>query len=132
MQEEPLKKDTYWLVFTLVGGCIVSVIFCLYFFFIQKQYNYLIETECNPEKEECFVRDCESEDSDCPPNGFSYYKKYSISAKDFKMCPEENCQALCESGGSSCVQTKCAEADFESGGCVASKKSPITSENKNL
>ncbi len=117
---EENKKQTYWLVFLLVGSCIFSIFISFYFYAIKKEHNFFVETACDTTKENCFYRDCESEDAECPPNNFSYYSKYSIPAKDFSMCIDEDCSNFCTSSTqkNSCVQILCTQEELDFGECV--------------
>ncbi len=117
-QQELQQKNTAWLVPILVGGCIFSVAISFYFFYIKKDYNFFVEVECDPSSEECFSRDCDSDESDCPPNNYSYYNEYTIQAKDFSLCKNENCTNVCKSGQISCVKKECTDVDREQKICV--------------
>lgn len=72
----------------------MSVVFVgIYKFYITKNYNFVVETSCNPETEDCERRNCDLEE--CPPNGFENFKTYEIPATEFKNCENEDCADFC-------------------------------------
>lgn len=77
-----------------------------YFFYFKKDYDFIVETSCNSEFEECFERDCTNPD-DCPPNELSLFKRYSLQASDFIYCENEDCTFACESGKIECEKIEC-------------------------
>jgi hypothetical protein len=84
-----------------------------------KNYDYLVETECNPDIEVCFSRDCEEDPDSCPPNMLSNYKQYYIKAYDFPNCADESCGEACTSGVIQCEEILCGESEEDE--CVGSK-----------
>lgn len=80
-----------------------------YKYYYTANYKYLIELPCNPETSDCQYRDCDTNPDECPPNGLSYYNKYSIKAYDFKKCENENCEEQCLTGKISCKLVTTAE-----------------------
>lgn len=107
MLEEPKSEHNFFL-YALLLGCLVAIGSSFYFFYYQKDYNFIVETTCDNTKETCFVRDCTNPD-DCPPNQLSSFKRYSLNAGDFKMCENEDCTVACETGVIKCAQIECAE-----------------------
>lgn len=79
-------------------------------FLIQKNFVFIVETECDPATQTCFYRDCSNED-DCPINGLENYKVFSMDAKEFYRCKEDSCKASCESGNHACTETVCGESE---------------------
>jgi hypothetical protein len=77
-----------------------------YFFYFKKNYDFIVESPCDPSKEQCFERDC-SNPNDCPANGFFTFKRYSLKASDFKFCENENCIKVCEDKQIECEQIEC-------------------------
>ncbi|MFA6089632.1 MAG: hypothetical protein WC755_07245, partial [Candidatus Woesearchaeota archaeon] len=65
----------------------------------------------------------------CPPNNLSYYNQYTIKAKDFKSCVNEDCTNVCSEGIINCVKTECTEADIKGGICVVPVIPAITEES---
>jgi hypothetical protein len=130
---EENKKQTYWLVFLLVGSCIFSIFISFYFYAIKKEHNFFVETACDTTKENCFYRDCESEDAECPPNNLSYYSKYSIRAKDFPMCVNEDCADFCTSQQKdSCIKIACTQEELDFGECVYKADTIIDDETDTI
>lgn len=116
--EENGVKEKSWLINALIFSCAVSVIVSFYFFYYKKDFDFIVESPCDPTREECFKRDCSNPD-DCPQNGFSDFKRYSLNANDFKFCTNEDCTAICESEVIKCEQLEC-EPDEEVGeSCVS-------------
>ncbi|NVN96740.1 hypothetical protein HXX01_00610 [Candidatus Nomurabacteria bacterium] len=105
MEEKPKKLLTPFTIINIV--LFIAVISnCFYFFYIKKDFNFIVETSCDLSKEQCFARDCTNLD-DCPPNGLSLFKKYSLKANNFKYCLNEDCKAACESGQIKCDVIPC-------------------------
>ena len=116
MPEGNKKKHTIFL-YLLLGGCILTIASSFYFFYFKKNYDFFVETQCNPETQTCFYRDCANPD-DCPPNGLSHYNQYTLKAKDFKACENEDCTKACTTGIINCVKTECTDSDIQNGVCV--------------
>lgn len=111
---EPLegKRKINWLLLLISLSCIVVIFVSFYFFYLKKDFDFIVEVSCDPTLEECFVRDCEN--VKCPSNDLSVFKKYTLKAKDFKYCENENCAVACESGQVQCEAVPC-EIDEEYG-----------------
>jgi hypothetical protein len=115
---EPLegKRKINWLLSLISLSCIAVISVSFYFFFLKKDFDFIVEVSCDSSKEECFVRDCES--IECPPNNLSLFKRYTVKAKDFKYCENENCAVACENNQIQCEVVPC-EVDEEYGeSCV--------------
>ena len=102
------KPKKFFTLFTIANIAIflVVIISNIYFLYIKKDFPFLVETTCDKNIEQCFERDCTNPD-DCPPNGFTAFKRYSIKASDFKYCANEDCKDACESGQIKCTQVTC-------------------------
>lgn len=111
------KKGSNIFLYILLAGVLIVIIVSFYFFYFKKDYDFIVETQCNPEVETCFYRDCSVADS-CPPNNLSYYNTYTLKASDFKACVNEDCTETCTTGAISCVKTECTEKDLTDGTCV--------------
>jgi hypothetical protein len=119
MPEENDKKHNAFL--NILGlSCIAIIIVSFYFFYFKKDYDFIVETSCDHESETCFFQDCSIE-GNCPPNNLTYYNEYTISAKDFSACTNEDCTQACKEGNIECVKTECTDSDLEEGTCVASE-----------
>jgi hypothetical protein len=117
-EEEKIIEAKYNIfLYILLAGVIIAILSSFYFFYFKKDYDFIVETKCNPETETCFYRDCTNPD-DCPPNGLSYYNTYTLKASDFKMCENEDCTVACTTGAISCSKTECTESDINDGVCV--------------
>jgi hypothetical protein len=108
MEDKQKKESNSWLLLALIGCCVIAVFVSFYFFYYKKDYNFIVEVPCDVSKETCFQRDCSNPDN-CPPNGLSDFKRYSLSANDFKMCENENCTNACETEIIKCEPIKCTE-----------------------
>src|ERR1035437_5572853 len=115
MPEENNKHNIF--LYILLAGVLIAIISSFYFFYFKKDYDFIVETKCNPETETCFYRDCTNPD-DCPPNNLSYYNEYTLRAKDFKACINEDCTLACTTGVINCVKTECTDTNIEDGTCV--------------
>jgi hypothetical protein len=81
-----------------------------YHYFVNQDYDFLVEVRCDSNEETCYSRDCSNPD-DCPPNGLSVYKQYSINALDFRKCSDNSCEKECKSGSVKCTEIVCGNAD---------------------
>lgn len=95
----------------LVVVLAAPVISSFYKYYYLKDYNFIIEAECDSKKEICFTRDCSNPD-ECPPNGLSEYKEFYIKAYDFAKCTDDYCTEECKNGTIQCEQIEC---DSEAG-----------------
>lgn len=112
------KKFHNWFLEIMVLCSFLAVAASFYFFFFKKDFDFIVETSCDPAHETCFQRDCSDPDN-CPPNGLSNFKRYSLSASDFHMCENEDCTNACQTGAISCEQIPCTE-DLEAGeSCIS-------------
>ncbi len=123
---EEVKREHNYFLYILLGSCLIAIISSFYFFYFKKDYNFIVEASCNPETETCFYRDCTNPD-DCPPNNLSYYNEYTLKARDFKSCLNEDCTLACTTGVINCVKTECTESDISDGTCVG----PSNDDSKN-
>ncbi len=80
-----------------------------YMFLLKKDYDFNVEASCDPTTHKCFHRDC-ANPGDCPPNGLSNYRRFTISAKDFQKCSDNSCIVQCKSGAIQCVEIKCGDS----------------------
>lgn len=112
MLEEPKPGHNFFL-YALLLGCLVAIGSSFYFFYYQKDYDFIVETSCDNTKETCFVRDCTNPD-DCPPNQLASFKRYSLKAADYSKCHKEDCSIVCSEGVIECEPIECKE-DLEAG-----------------
>jgi hypothetical protein len=102
------------VVITIIGALVVIALAATaWFFLIQKNYNFVIETSCDPTTEKCFHRDCLADNS-CPVDGLEDYGVYRISAKDFATCAGDSCELECKTGAASCVKEECGQSGEDS------------------
>lgn len=98
---------------------LLTIVSNFYFFYFKKDYDFIVETHCDSDLEQCFERDCTNPD-DCPANGLSTFKRYSLKANDFQFCENEDCTEVCENEKIVCEQIEC-EPDPEFGeSCTSS------------
>ena len=105
---EGAKKENNIFLFLLLGGSFIVIAASFYFLYIKKDYEFIVEVSCDPTKETCIQRDCSNPDN-CPPNGLSDFKRYSLNAGDFESCKNEDCTEACETGSIKCTQIECVE-----------------------
>jgi hypothetical protein len=113
---EDIKKENNIFLYLLLGGCLIAIAVSFYFFYFKKDYEFIVETSCDPSKETCIQRDCSNPD-DCPPNGFTDFKRYSLNAGDFDMCENEDCTKACETKAIQCTQIECVEDEIAGESC---------------
>lgn len=112
------ENTSNYFIFILLVGVIISIIVSFYMFFYKKNYDFLVETRCDTGTEKCFYRDCKNNLDLCPPNGLSYYGKYTIKAKDFKFCQNEDCTEACKNGSIKCLKTECSKDNTDGDICT--------------
>jgi len=100
------EKKFNWFIFLISLSCLAVISSSFYFFYYKKDYNFIVEVSCDITKEICFQRDCSNLD-DCPPNGLSDFKRYSLNAADFAKCENEDCTLACETKAIECEQIEC-------------------------
>ncbi len=125
MEEEKTKqkKESHNLfLIILLAGCVITIITSFYFFYFKKDYVFFVEIKCDPQVEACFYRDCENNPDICPPNNLSYYSQYTLSAKDFAKCANEDCTEACATKLIKCEKVNCSESDLQNGTCVLPTK----------
>ncbi|MEJ0001922.1 MAG: hypothetical protein WDN09_01940 [bacterium] len=108
MGETEEKKSNGWFLWALLICSVIVILVSFYFFYFKKDFDFIVETSCDPLTETCFQRDCTNPD-DCPPNGLSDFNRYSVSAKDYASCADEDCTSACASGEIQCEQIECTE-----------------------
>lgn len=105
------EKGLSKIIWLAVAAAILYVVWFNFDKFVLSQnYEFYVESPCDPAEETCYVRDCEDY---CPPNGMAVYKVWMISAADFDECADDTCEAECESGAITCEPVPCdsEEAD---------------------
>ena len=113
MDESGLQKQKkFFTLFTTINIAIflIVIISSFYFLFLKKDFQFLVETNCDKNKEQCFERDCTNPD-DCPPNNLTVFKRYSLKASDFKYCTNEDCAEACETHKIKCAEVKCINSN---------------------
>lgn len=110
MDEEKEKPKKFFTPLTIINIVLFlsAIGSSFYFFYIKKDFDFIVEVTCDTSLEQCIQRDCTNPD-DCPPNGLSDFKRYTLSAKDFEYCPNEDCTIACESGTIQCEKEECIE-----------------------
>jgi hypothetical protein len=108
----------------------VAILVSFYFFYFKKDYDFIVEVACDPSVEVCFQRDCSNPD-DCPPNGLSDFKRFSLKASDFKMCENEDCTIACKTGTIKCEPIECEEDEEMGESCsLLELESPVVEEEE--
>lgn len=105
--KEYSKKLGVVVLVTFVALSLVLTYLTAYTKYIfAKDYNFYIETPCDPETMTCFTRDC---DDYCPPNGLSEYRSFTISASTFTSCSSNSCENIClnTNTASKCEEITC-------------------------
>lgn len=105
VSREPIDRPGK-IVLALLITSIGLVIFSTgYRFLWEKNYTFMVETECTVGSESCFARDCEEEE--CPPNGLEEYRVFNLQAKDFSACDGGSCLNVCVDGSITCEEVMC-------------------------
>lgn len=103
-----LSKRPFILIAVALFALPIGLSFYKYYFL--KDYDYLIEAECDVKNEICYSRDCSNQD-DCPPNGLSIYKIYYVKAYDFAKCSDNSCENECGSRLIECTPVPCGDSN---------------------
>lgn len=110
--EIPEEKRADEVTLLFLGSVILVVVASFYTNLYAKNYHYFVEATCDPATEECYVRDCDAEE--CPPNGLSSYRVYSIPSTAFTSCKDNSCDNICVSQNSPCQEILCSsQSDVE-------------------
>lgn len=107
------ETKSNWFLILISFSCLLAIFCAFYFFYYKKNYDFIVEVPCDVSKEVCFQRDCSNPD-DCPANELSDFKRYSLKARDFQFCENEDCTSACENGKIECELLECVE-DIEFG-----------------
>ncbi len=108
VEKEAEIKSNSWFLYLIITSCVVVILSSFYFFYLKNDFDFIVETTCDPSQETCFHRDCTNPE-DCPPNGLSDFKRYTLNAGDFKLCENEDCTSMCNSGVIKCELLECIE-----------------------
>ncbi len=95
------------LVFILL---VLPIAFSYYKYYYTKDYDYIVEANCDPFIEICFSRDCSLPD-ECPPNGLSNYKMFIVKGYDFNKCLDNSCEDECSNNLINCTTITCGDSD---------------------
>lgn len=117
------KKNNNTFLYLLLACCLVAIFTSFYFFYFKKDYDFIVEVACDPTKETCIQRDCSNPD-DCPPNGLSDFKRYTLNAGDFEKCENEDCTNACEAGTIKCELMECEEDPEFGESCSVAEPDP--------
>ena len=102
----------HWVLLALVA---IAIFASFYTYLFAKNYDFLIEIPCSTGFQECYTRDCSTDD--CPPNNLSAYSMYRIPARLFDSCTNNGCVNLCGNGSADCENIPCSsQTDIECGG----------------
>lgn len=103
----------YLRFFVVIGITLVIPLSAAFYKYYYKQdYDYLVEAPCEPANETCHTRDCSTEE--CPPNGLSDYKIFTVKAYDFAKCKKNSCKEECEKELIYCTPILCVESEGDS------------------
>jgi len=97
-----IEKLLFLLFFIAIFAVLANSI---YQYRYGKDFTILVETSCDSTLTSCYVRDCETEE--CPPNGLSEYRVFSVAAKDFSKCTDDPCLFECSNNVISCTEIVC-------------------------
>lgn len=103
MSEQKDDKKQKLVNYLFFASIIVAFLFSFYHYYYTKNFDYIVESPCDPEVETCGFRDCENDPDVCLPNELTYYKMYVVKAYDFPKCENNSCETECESGEIKCI-----------------------------
>lgn len=119
MENQIITEKKFFTPLTIFSLILFVVVvgWNVYSYYFQKNFEVFTESMCDPELQNCFYRDCTLEE--CPPNGFEYYKKFSIQAYNLKQCDQNgDCGTFCEEKSTSCTEIPC---DSSTDACSATE-----------
>ena len=120
-----IEQKTNWFLWLIGLSCLAVIVSSFYSLYFKKNYEFVVETSCNPEVDICFERDCTNPD-DCPPNGLSDFKRYKLNAGDFSKCENEDCTLACETGLINCTQVTCVADELLGESCTTPELPKVT------
>ena len=96
----------------LIGSFIViGLLSSAWIFLVRKDYDFVIESPCDPETQNCYLRDCDNDG--CPVNGYSSYRVFRIDAAAFARCASDSCALACASGQERCEEIACGSDESD-------------------
>jgi hypothetical protein len=99
------------VVLSLIVLSIVAVLgSSTWLYLFQKDYDFVVEAECDPATETCFYRDCTNLE-ECPPNELENYRVFRVRAGDFERCANNTCLAECTNQSITCEEVLCGESE---------------------
>lgn len=102
-----MDKSTKWLVITMWLMAIAMLGVTAWLYLYEENYTFIVEAKCDATTQNCFHRDCSSDNANCPPNNLKDYKLYRVSAKNFITCVSDTCASECENGSITCNKVEC-------------------------
>ena len=110
-----MDKKSKILVAAFALLIVLSIGYTFYKIIIKRDYLVSMETDCNPETEQCFIYECDPEvdGESCPEDleeRISYYKIIKKNAGKVPDCDPEagDCDPVkCEEGEPDCEETLC-------------------------
>jgi hypothetical protein len=119
MHDKQMVNGSRFLSLFLVGAVLLVLATCFYKYFFQKDFFLYIKEVCNPEQENCFVHECDEDDSRCSglAGGSFHYKIVYAKAYLFDDCFGDGCtQSICEQNKDLCSIYMCSDeilSEFE-------------------
>lgn len=103
--EERQHAQIHMIPWLLLGGIAVVFAASMYSHLFIRDFDFLIETACDPSVQVCHIRDCEEDE--CPPNNLSAYRVLVVPANAFARCTDASCAAVCSEPGA-CFEIPCS------------------------
>ena len=128
---EKTKSTIFFSVITILIVAAIIITYCKFFIF--ENYQILVHVSCDPQKENCFVNECDpSSNPGQSCEGYpQYYKLISKEAKDIKdICPQDpngnvSCPELtCNPGKGNCSYELCQDGNADGITCADEIKKP--------
>ena len=114
-----MDKKTKALLWSLVAVIVILVAFKYFEFYINKDYTFITQVDCDPATESCFQIICEEEGCD-DSSGIIYYdgspyKYVEMPASLAPMCLEDTTcpEFTCDQVGEGCETYYCSEENIE-------------------
>lgn len=116
MNDKRLTSGGRSLIILVVLSIIVTGVLSVYRFYFKKDYLLFIKEPCDPQKEACFVHECDLDDTRCsqlPDNKFYYKILYKLE-RNIPECSGDQCPEMeCGQGEAGCSIYFCSDATLK-------------------
>lgn len=104
-----MEKNSKIVIMVVLFFVLVVLFLTYYKIFISKNYEISFEVSCDPEKESCFIYECDPiTEGDCSDQPVDYYKLIERKAFDIEKCSDGDVDCLsCKENEINCSVVLC-------------------------